>query len=194
MIYIFPSSASLFQEKGGWRQSRIVHPVGGGHPTPGPLGESQMWLPVPFVPSVSCRTRETPPKHLYPLPPSLAPAGNPVPPHKASRRKLKRPREPSPQLFAASRHWAPSLLSRWLFAVRPHHSHPHDSAASFRSTCPSLSISQVTPPPGSHHYPSPLFLTSSRKQPGTPSPPATLAHSLPGFLPQISSLKSSQDF
>ena len=101
---------------------------------------------------------------------------------------------PSPQLFAASRHWAPSLPSRWLFAVRPHHSHPHDSAASFQSTCPSLSISQVTPPPGSHHYPSPLFLTSSSKQPGTPSPHATLAHSLPGFLPQISSLKSSQDF
>lgn len=96
LIYIFPSSASLFQEEGGWRQSRILHPVGGGHPTPGPLGESRMWLPVPFVPSVSCRTRETPPEHLYPLPPSLAPAGNPVPPLKASRSKLKRPREAQP--------------------------------------------------------------------------------------------------
>ena len=58
LIYIFLSSASLFLEKGGWRHSRILHPVGGGHPTPGPLGESRMWLPVPFVPSVSWDKRK----------------------------------------------------------------------------------------------------------------------------------------
>lgn len=115
---------------------------------------------------------------------------NPVPSPKAGRRKLKRPREAQPPTLCSVGALGTPFPSPWLFPVRPHHSHPLYLDASFQSTCPSLSSSQVTPPPGSPPplLPKPLFLTSSSKQPGTPSPPATLAHSLPGFLPQISSL------
>ena len=167
-----------------------MHPVGGGHPTPGPLGESRMWLPVPFVPSVSCRTRETPPEHLYPLRPSLAPAGNPVPPPKAGRRKLKRLREAQPQLFAVLGHWAPLSPPHGCFQSGPIIPTPLTQMPPSSQPAPASPAlrSHLLQEAHHHYYPSPLFLTSSSKQPGTPSPPAMLAHGLPGFLPQISSL------
>ena len=77
LIYIFPSSASLFQEKGGWRQSRIVHPVGGGHPTPGPLGESRMWLPCSFCPKCLLQDKRDTSRASLPSPSQPGPSWEP---------------------------------------------------------------------------------------------------------------------
>ena len=172
-------------------------PGGWWAPNPRALGESQMWLPVPFVPSVSCRTKETPSEHLYPLPPSLTgfPAWEPCagtlcrPPRLGDGSSRGRER-PSPQLFAVSGHWAPSSPPHGCFQSGPITPTPLTwmlPSSPLVPASPALR-SHLLQEAHHHYYPSPLFLTSSSKQPGTPSPPATLAHSLSGFLPQISSL------
>lgn len=172
-------------------------PGGWWAPNPRALRRKSGVAPCSFCPQVSLlQDKRHLPEHLYPLPLSLTgfPAREPcagtlcsVP--QALEKEAQGAERPSPNSLQCRGTGHPLPTPMVVSSSAP--SLPPPLLGCFLPvTCPSLSSSQVTPPPGSPPplLPKPLFTTSSSKQPGTPSPPATLAHSLPRFPPQISSL------